>query len=240
MKIALIDSGVGGLNVLFGMVHHCPHNDYLYIADNLCAPYGSHSNNNLAKRIDCLVRAIVNKVDLIVLACNTASLAMLAYIDSYAVPIIPIYPHDVVTRDSIVLATPLSSQLLSSILPSGVDIIACPRLASDIEQSIASDLNKDLSLAQLLAPYKHIKHCYLACTHYLFYKPVLKRILPKAKFYDGIQEVISAVLAKNTPKSYPNGSISIFFTGTAEVEKYNKIIKNCFNNKLPVAFISVL
>ena len=40
MKIAIIDSGIGGLDLLNKIINKYPNNEYLYLCDNLNVPYG--------------------------------------------------------------------------------------------------------------------------------------------------------------------------------------------------------
>ncbi len=239
MKIAFIDSGVGGLNVLFRLASIKPQYQYLYIADNLYAPYGSHSNNNLVKRLTCLIHALEGKVDAVVLACNTASLVLKDVLKEFLMPVVTVTPDVKDGRDSVVLATPLSMQVLVETLE-GVPIVACPHLATTVEHSVEEGAKIDADLYTVLRPYRKVKKCYLACTHYVYAKKALKKVLKRAKFFDGIDTAIAKVLALKGAETQQKGSISIFFTGAKEVEKYQKIIKNCFKPKLPIAFVSIL
>ncbi len=240
MKIALIDSGVGGLNVLFALMSHHPHHDYIYIADNLCAPYGSHSYNNIGKRLSCLIQAVEHKVDAVVLACNTASLVLKDGLDCYSIPVIPTYPTVQHEEDAIVLATPLSIDLLATITPRGVDLVACPVLASQVELMLSTDGSTQPDMSVLLDGYKDCKYCYIGCTHYVFVADLIKSHLPHAQFYDGIDDVLERFSALKLCKNDAKSHLSIFFTGAKEDAKYKSIIKKYFNPKLPIAFISVL
>ena len=47
IKIAVIDSGIGGLSVLKGLVEAYPYCEFLYFGDNDSAPYGSRSKSDL-------------------------------------------------------------------------------------------------------------------------------------------------------------------------------------------------
>lgn len=73
-KIALFDSGYGGLTI-FGEVRKLlPDYDYLYLGDNARAPYGSRSFDVVyAFTLQAVERLFSLGADLIILACNTAS-----------------------------------------------------------------------------------------------------------------------------------------------------------------------
>ncbi|MBQ9716314.1 MAG: hypothetical protein IJV77_07935 [Clostridia bacterium] len=73
-KIAVFDSGVGGLAVIKQAKKALPNEDLLYFADNKNAPYG----NKTAKEICTLVCDRVDKIlcakpKAVVIACNTAT-----------------------------------------------------------------------------------------------------------------------------------------------------------------------
>ena len=74
MAIGVFDSGLGGLTVLRAIRARLPWYDYVYLGDNLNAPYGPRT----AAEIVALTRAGVESLfsegcDLVILACNTAS-----------------------------------------------------------------------------------------------------------------------------------------------------------------------
>lgn len=76
-KVAVIDSGSGGLNVLKSLlnsVHDC---QFLYLADEKNAPYGEKSKQNLIKIAKSLVDFLNSffKPDIIIFACNTLTAA---------------------------------------------------------------------------------------------------------------------------------------------------------------------
>lgn len=74
MSIGVFDSGVGGLSVHRALVERLPQADFLYLADQAYAPYGGRSGEEIVEltRLGA-VRLFEMGVDLVVLACNTAS-----------------------------------------------------------------------------------------------------------------------------------------------------------------------
>jgi len=72
--IALFDSGYGGLTALAPLLKLLPQYDYMYLGDNMSAPYGNHSNENIIKFSEQAVEYLFSKgAKLIIFACNTAS-----------------------------------------------------------------------------------------------------------------------------------------------------------------------
>lgn len=94
-KIAVFDSGVGGLSVLGEIKKVLPKAQYYYISDEKNHPYGSKSEMDV---INFSNEALENflkltSVDLLVVACNTASTVALSSLRKrYAFPIVGVVP----------------------------------------------------------------------------------------------------------------------------------------------------
>jgi glutamate racemase len=74
MSIGVFDSGVGGLSVHRALVERLPRADFLYLADQAYAPYGGRPGEEIVELTrQGAVLLFEAGVDLVVLACNTAS-----------------------------------------------------------------------------------------------------------------------------------------------------------------------
>ena len=75
MKIGIFDSGFGGLTVLRALLERLPGADYCYLGDTARLPYGAKSQATVARYAVSSVHFLVEqqKVDYLVIACNTAS-----------------------------------------------------------------------------------------------------------------------------------------------------------------------
>lgn len=74
MKIAIFDSGVGGLTVAREIFKALPYYDYLYLGDNARAPYGTRSQEEIYEYTREGVRWLFEReAKLCILACATAS-----------------------------------------------------------------------------------------------------------------------------------------------------------------------
>lgn len=75
MKIAFLDSGVGGLTVATEFFKLMPEKEYIYYGDTLHLPYGPRPSEEVKefslKIIDYLIKE--KKADVVVIACHTAS-----------------------------------------------------------------------------------------------------------------------------------------------------------------------
>lgn len=96
MAHALIfDSGVGGLTVSAEIRKELPDLQQTYAADDFFRPYGEKTDAQLRERLPGLLWTLCEaaKVDLVVIACNTASTAALSEIRAaLSIPVIGVVP----------------------------------------------------------------------------------------------------------------------------------------------------
>lgn len=94
-RVLVFDSGVGGLSVYQEIKCLLPQLDYIYIFDNEAYPYGELEQSVLIQRVKALVLDFVAKheVDLVVIACNTASTIVLPTLrEELTIPIVGVVP----------------------------------------------------------------------------------------------------------------------------------------------------
>src|SRR5262249_8151183 len=89
-RIGVFDSGVGGLTVLKELVSLLPAAEYFYFGDTARLPYGSKSVETVAKYAISSAKFLETRgIDLLVIACNTATALALPQIESaVAVPVV--------------------------------------------------------------------------------------------------------------------------------------------------------
>jgi len=74
LKIGVFDSGMGGLTVLKALAHTLPDASFIYLGDTARLPYGTKSASTVEHYALQAARALTrHQVDLLVIACNTAS-----------------------------------------------------------------------------------------------------------------------------------------------------------------------
>ncbi|NQX71801.1 glutamate racemase [Paenibacillus alba] len=197
MRIAFFDSGIGGISVLHEAMKQLPHEDFLYFADTLHVPYGTKSKEEVLTFVkECVETIHKEEVKALVIACNTAtSIAITELRKLYDMPIIgmepAVKPALEMNRSSgkrvLVFATPLTLKeskyrdLVSRIDDTGmVDSLPLPELVEYCEQfqvegqSIIAYFQAKLSEYDL-SSYGTVV---LGCTHYPFYRRILRTILP--------------------------------------------------------------
>ncbi|MBQ4834127.1 glutamate racemase [Pseudoalteromonas sp. MMG010] len=94
--ILVFDSGIGGTTVLGHIQRSIPYAQYSYFMDNELLPYGAQTQQTIINRLSALIRYIEHKklnVDLIVIACNTASTSALSAVRLITnIPIVGVVP----------------------------------------------------------------------------------------------------------------------------------------------------
>lgn len=87
MAVGIFDSGLGGLTVLDAVQSRLPEVEFLYLGDNLNAPYGVRDSDDLFALTVRSVNMLWDRgCDLVVLACNTASAAALRRMQEGGLP----------------------------------------------------------------------------------------------------------------------------------------------------------
>jgi glutamate racemase len=191
--IGIYDSGAGGLSVLKEAIARMPNEDYVYFGDFLHAPYGMKTARQVrAYAVRAADRLVCEGAKAILIACNTATSAAAKLLEQhYRIPIVGMEPA---LKDAsrlrqsgviLVMATPLTTQLpnfhkLMSEYGEGAVPLPCPGLAEYVQNGILDGKELENFLLNLLADYlkKPLDAVVLGCTHYLFLKPLLKRMLP--------------------------------------------------------------
>lgn len=92
--IGVFDSGVGGLSVLRELVRRLPQEHFLYVADSAHCPYGSKTTVEIIERACTLTDFLLARgAKLIVVACNTATIAAVEYLRAnYSVSFVGMEP----------------------------------------------------------------------------------------------------------------------------------------------------
>lgn len=85
--IGFFDSGLGGLTILQEVIKQRPHESYLYLGDNVRAPYGERSAEEIrAFTAEGVAWLIAQGCRLVILACNTASAEALRFLQQDWLP----------------------------------------------------------------------------------------------------------------------------------------------------------
>lgn len=197
MRIGFFDSGIGGLTVLAEALRRLPDMDFLYMADTLHVPYGTKEREDVKAYILETVDTMMNEgIDALVVACNTAtSIAIAELRERYSLPIVGMEPavkpavemNRATGKRVLVFATPLTLQmpkyyaLVSRVDDLGiVDSLPLPELVHYCEDLQFDKLIMNEYFKKMLADYDLNQYgiIVLGCTHYPFYKDILRELLP--------------------------------------------------------------
>lgn len=250
MKIAFFDSGVGGLTVLKTAIELLPSEDYIYYADIDNVPYGTKSLDEVRKLTLDAVEFLVDKdIDALVVACNTATSAAVKILRrKYDFPVVGMEPavkpavNGLKSDSKRILAagTPLTlkeykfKSLVKKIHGEGiVDNLPLPGLVELAEKGIFDGIEVETYIKKAFAGYDIDKYSYLVlgCTHFIYYKQILKKMLPAISIIDGnigTIKYLKTLINNNKDIGKGNGSIDIYLSGrlikNSEKEYYMKII----------------
>ena len=167
--IGVFDSGVGGISVLAELVRRMPRENYLYFGDSANAPYGSRSAEEVRALTEAHALELMRRgAKAIVIACNTATGAAIAYLrEKYAdFPFIGVEPAIKPAAEAhpggriLVMATPLTAasekfRRLMAQHSAEAELIPvpCPSLARMIEDGVLGGEALERALDETLRPY---------------------------------------------------------------------------------------
>jgi glutamate racemase len=181
----VFDSGVGGLSIVKCITEQLPHENIIYIADNLHAPYGEKSVEFIIKRVNYIAQQLIAKgVKAIVIACNTATVNAIEQLRAQVdIPIIGVEPaikpaaKQSISKKVAILATKATSENqrfkdLIDLHHNGAEVLIqpCPGLVEFIEQGKQNSDDCNALLKQYIDPLiaQGIDTLVLGCTHYPF------------------------------------------------------------------------
>lgn len=200
-RVLVFDSGVGGLSVLQEVRQRLPACEFVYASDNAFFPYGVKGETELIERVDRVLHAVLDNcaVDIIVVACNTASTLTLPHIRSHfsqpIVGVVPaIKPAAARSRSKVIglLATPATvarPYTLDLISHHAADCTVIKVGSSELvlmaERKLRGQTIEPSALSNILAPfYNHpqaaqLDTLVLACTHFPLLGDELRNALPE-------------------------------------------------------------
>ena len=204
--IAIFDSGYGGLTVMKEIVAILPQYDYIYLGDNVRAPYGNHSKETVVRFTEESVRFLFESgARLIIIACYTSSALALRdlqeeflrnskspYRDRKILGVIrPVAEKAVqesksgrigiVGTRATIQSKSFETELKNQKSNINISMQACPLLVPLIEEHWHTKPEALMILKKYLRPLKsrNIDTLILGCTHYPLMIKDFKRIMGK-------------------------------------------------------------
>ncbi|SNC58607.1 glutamate racemase [Sodalis endosymbiont of Henestaris halophilus] len=196
--ILIFDSGVGGLSIYDEVRKILPYAHYLYVFDNEAFPYGEKPQQFIIDRVVAIIDAIwlLHQIDLIIVACNTASTISLPALRKRfpceIIGVVPaIKPATSLTRNGIVglLATHATihhsyTYNLINQFASDCQILqlSMSKLVEIAEAKLQGEMVQQPMLCKLLRPWLKAEQppdtIILGCTHFPLLSQELKAVLP--------------------------------------------------------------
>ncbi len=192
--IGIFDSGVGGLTVARAVSQQLPRESILYIGDTARSPYGPKPIADVRRyALEVLDTLVEQGVKMLVIACNTASAAMLRDArERYDVPVVEVIGPAVRTAMSTtrngrigVIGTvgTIGSRAYQDMLEVNERLTvfaeACPRFVEFVEAGVTDSAEVLATAEQYLAPLRHagVDTLVLGCTHYPFLEGAISYVM---------------------------------------------------------------
>ena len=185
--IGIFDSGVGGLTVARAIIDQLPNESIIYVGDTANSPYGPKSIPEVRElALDVMDRLVDEGVKLLVIACNSASAAVLRdarerYTAGRGIPVVEVIQPAVrravaATRNHkigvIGTNATVTSRAYDDAFAAAVEVriesAACPRFVEFVERGVTSGPELLKAAEEYLAPIKAagVDTLVLGCTHY--------------------------------------------------------------------------
>lgn len=185
--IGIFDSGVGGLTVARAVIDQLPNESIIYVGDTANTPYGPKSIQEVRElALSVMDRLVDEGVKLLVIACNSASAAVLRdarerYTVGRGIPVVEVIQPAVRravaatrSRKVGVIGTnaTITSKAYDDAFAAAVDLqitsAACPRFVEFVENGITSGPELLKVAEEYLGPIRDagVDTLVLGCTHY--------------------------------------------------------------------------
>ncbi len=252
MKIGMFDSGVGGLTVLKAIREHYDKVDIVYLGDTARVPYGNKSKDTIiAYAKESTQFLLSQKVDIILIACNSVSANALDVLESLLdIPVIGVIEPGVKaaiksskTKHVGIIGT--SATINSGRYQQGLEAFnikthskPCPLFVPIVEEKlIHTDISKK-AVEFYLSEFKNIEDVdtiILGCTHYPLLKDDIKAFLPHINLVCSSDAIVS--YTQGVIKNEGEGTTELYFTDISENTK--KLIEYIFGKPYEIKYISV-
>lgn len=251
--IGIFDSGSGGLSVFREVFKLLPHEKYVYFSDNAHCPYGEKSRDYIIGRARSITDFLIGKgCDVIVVACNTATAAAIAFLREKfpSVPFIgmepAVKPAALATKTGVIGVLATAGTLKASKyldtrdrFSDGIKVIehVGQGFVELVENGILEGPEAESTVCESVAPLVEsgADFIVLGCTHYPFLRPVIEKVAAELAPDREItvidpapavaRQLVNVMAQKNIPSSPEGeeGSIDLYASG--DLESLRRIYK---------------
>jgi glutamate racemase len=246
-KIGVFDSGIGGVTVLNALRARFPRDSFAYFGDTLNVPYGTKSEAVIRRLSESAAgRMADHALDVLVVACNTASSLALSEFERALAPT-PVFgmleSGVAAVRASLAKTSPdknlpvvifgtnatirsgVYGKILRGKIPGAVHEQACPLLVPMIEEGLRENTVLRLTLEEYVAPYLDLPPgvALLGCTHYPWIRGAFSSVLPGWIVIDSAEAVterLAQLLGETASVEAPTGRVDWHFSDPAAVAPF--------------------
>lgn len=248
--IGVFDSGVGGLTVARAIIDQLPNERIIYVGDTLHGPYGPLPIARVrAHALQIMDELVDSGVKLLVIACNTASAAVLRdarerYTHTYGIPVVEVIQPAVrravaTTRNGkigvIATQATVGSRAYEDTFAAAPQLEiysqACPQFVPFVESGITTGPDVLATAQQYLAPLQAqgVDTLVLGCTHYPLLMGVISYVMgenvtlvssAEETAKDVFRALVGHDLARTEPLAMPHE-----FLATGEPEPFEVLAR---------------
>jgi glutamate racemase len=196
--IGIFDSGVGGLTVARAVIDQLPHESILYVGDTANGPYGPLPIAKVrAHALGVMDELVDSGVKLLVIACNSASAAVLRdarerYTIRYGIPVIEVIQPAVrravastrsgrigVIGTTATIGSRAYDDTFAAAPHLDITSVACPSFVEFVEAGVTGGADLLRTAEEYLAPLRTagIDTLVLGCTHYPLLTGVISYVM---------------------------------------------------------------
>ena len=248
--IGIFDSGVGGLTVARAIIDQLPNESIIYVGDTANSPYGPKSLQEVRElALSVMDRLVDEGVKLLVIACNSASAAVLRdarerYTVGRGIPVVEVIQPAVrravaATRNRKVgvigTNATVTSRAYDDAFAAAVDIhitsAACPSFVDFVERGITSGPELMAAAESYLAPIKAagVDTLVLGCTHYPLLTGAISYVMGEdvtlvSSAEETAKDVYRTLVAHNLLRS-TDGAPSLRFQSTGDSASFGRLAR---------------
>ena len=243
--IGIFDSGVGGLTVARAIIDQLPGESILYVGDTARGPYGPRPLAEVREfALEIMDKLVASGVKAIVIACNTASSAMLRDArERYSIPVIEVIQPAVRRAVSASKTGGIGVIGTNATIESGayldafaaaphleITSKACPQFVEYVERGETSGAQITKIAQDYLKPLqdKKIDTLVLGCTHYPLLTGVISYVMGNdvtlvSSAEETAKDLYRVLVEKNLLNT--SGKPSYRFISTGESEVFSKLAR---------------
>jgi glutamate racemase len=248
--IGIFDSGVGGLTVARSIIDQLPNESIIYVGDTANSPYGPKSIEEVRRlALGVMDQLVAEGVKLLVIACNSASAAVLRdarqrYTDALGIPVVEVIQPAVrravaATRNNRVgvigTQATVSSKAYEDAFAAAVDLEisanACPKFVDFVERGITSGPELMKAAEEYLGPIREagVDTLVLGCTHYPLLTGAISYVMGEgvtlvSSAEETAKDVYRTLSANNLLRT--SSELPVYrFQATGETKSFEKLAK---------------